>query len=298
MDSLTLWVWLSEKCSPDTPTFSILYHAFSSVESIYSATEIDYKNVPGLKNTQIKALCNKNTDPAEKIISVCLLKNINILPYNHNYYPSRLRTIKNPPVLLYCKGQLYDLNNEVSIATVGTRTPSDYGCRCAYEVVFDLALSGACIISGMAYGIDSVCHKAALDAGGKTIAVLGCGADVIYPKENADLYKNIEKNGAIISEYPPGFKATKYTFPQRNRLISGISLGTLIVESRLKSGAMITARLALEQSRDLFAIPGRLGEYNSLGPNSLLTSGAKAVKDANDINFFSRTKYESTPNPI
>ena len=176
-----------------------------------------------------------------------------------------------------------EFDKEVCIGTVGTRTPSSYGCRCAYEIAFDLALSGAYVVSGMAFGIDSVCHKAALDAGGKTVAVLGCGIDVIYPKENTELYNRLSTFGTIISEYEPGFRATRYSFPQRNRLISGLSLGTLIVEAQLKSGAMITAQTTLTQNRDLFVIPGRLGEYNSIGPNSLLQSGAKAVSSANDI---------------
>lgn len=283
MDNLTLWVWLSEKCAPDTPYFSILYHTFGSVERIYAATQEELEGVFGLKETQIKALSNKDTKKAEAIIRKCRMDNIGILPYNDELFPSRLRVIKNPPVLLYYKGRLPVFDKEVCIGTVGTRTPSSYGCRCAYEISFDLALSGAFVISGMAFGIDSICHSAALDAGGKTVAVLGCGINIIYPKENTELYNRLISYGTIISEYPPDFSATRYTFPQRNRIISGLSLGTLIVEAQLKSGAMITAKTAIEQNRDLFAIPGRLGEYNSLGPNSLLQMGAKAVSNAYDI---------------
>ncbi len=283
MDNLTLWIWLSEKCLPDTPSFSILYHTFGSVEEIYRATREEYENVYGLKNTQIDALCNKDTTSAQKILKTCRMKNIGIIPYNDELFPSRLRTIKNPPVLLYYKGNLPNFDNEVCIGTVGTRTPSSYGCRCAYEIAFDLALSGAYVISGMAFGIDSVCHKAALDAGGRTVAVLGCGVDVIYPKENTELYNRLSNYGTLISEYPPDFRATRYSFPQRNRIISGLSLGTLIIEAQIKSGAMITAKTALTQNRDLFAIPGRVGEYNSMGPNSLIQMGAKSVSNANDI---------------
>ncbi|MBQ7968855.1 MAG: DNA-processing protein DprA [Clostridia bacterium] len=283
MDNLTLWVWLSEKCAPDTPYFSILYHTFGSVERIYAANQEELEGVFGLKSAQIKALCDKNTAKAEAVIRKCRMENIGIIPYNDDLFPSRLRVIKNPPVLLYYKGRLPIFEKEVCIGTVGTRTPSSYGCRCAYEIAFDLALSGAYVISGMASGIDSICHTAALDAGGKTVAVLGCGINVIYPKENTELYNRLANYGTIISEYPPDFSATRYTFPQRNRIISGLSLGTLIVEAQLKSGAMITAKIAIEQNRDLFAIPGRLGEYNSIGPNSLLQMGAKAVSSAYDI---------------
>ncbi|MBE6718187.1 MAG: DNA-protecting protein DprA [Ruminococcaceae bacterium] len=283
MENLLYWVWLSEKCAPDTPTFSILYHTFGSVEKIYSATEEELTKVFSLNNKQITALSDKKTDRAVEILKICQKENIGILPYGDELFPSRLRTIKNPPVLLYYKGRLPDFDKEVCIGTVGTRTPSPYGCRCAYEISFDLALNGAFVVSGMAFGIDSVCHKAALDAGGKTVAVLGCGVDIVYPKENSELYDSLSVSGTLISEYAPGTKATRYSFPQRNRIISGLSLGTLVIEAQIKSGAMITAQKTKEQNRDLFAIPGRLGEYNSLGPNSLIQSGAIAVKDANDI---------------
>lgn len=283
MENLLYWVWLSEKCPPDTPTFSILYHNFGSAENIYKATEEELQKVYGLSEKNVTALSDKKTDTAYNILKECKKNNIGIITYTDELFPSRLRTIKNPPVLLYYKGTLPDFDKEVCIGTVGTRSPSSYGCRCAYEIAFDLSLCGAYVISGMAFGIDSVCHKAALDAGGKTIAVLGCGADVIYPKENTELYNRLALNGTLISEYAPGTKATRYSFPQRNRLISGLSLGTLIVEAQLKSGAMITARCAIEQNRDLFALPGRVGEFNSIGPNSLLQSGAKTVSSANDI---------------
>ena len=283
MDNLIYWIWLSEKCSPDTPLFSVLYHTFGSAEKIFNADEDELNNVFSLTKGQVKVLSNKDTQKAENILKECQMKNIGILTYENKLFPTRLRTIKNPPVLLYYKGTIPEFDKEVCIGTVGTRTPSSYGCRCAYEIAFDLSLSGAYVISGMAMGIDSVCHTAALDAGGKTVAVLGCGVDVIYPKQNEDIYKRLCSNATIISEYAPGTKATRYSFPQRNRIISGLSLGTLIVESQIKSGAMITAHKTIEQNRDLFAVPGRLGEYNSTGPNSLIKSGAKAIQSAEDI---------------
>lgn len=283
MNDLLYWVWLSEKCSPDTPTFSILYHTYGSAESIYRASEDELCGIFGLSEKTARSLSDKNTDKASAILNRCRRNNIGIITYADDAFPSRLRTIKNPPVLLYFKGRFPDFDKEVCIGTVGTRTPSSYGCRCAYEIAFDLSLSGAYVVSGMAFGIDSVCHTAALDAGGKTVAFLGCGVDVVYPKENRELYDRLILHGTVISEYAPGTKATRYSFPQRNRLISGLSLGTLIVEAQLKSGAMITAQRAVEQNRDLFAIPGRLGEYNSIGPNSLIQSGAKTVSSASDI---------------
>lgn len=283
MNDLIYWVWLSEKCNPDTPAFSILYHTFGSAKSIYDATEDELKSVFGITEKAVMRLTDKSTDKAYEIIKTCQMSNIGILTYGDELFPSRLRTIKNPPVLLYYKGRLPEFDKEVCIGTVGTRNPTSYGCRCAYEIAFDLASCGAYVVSGMAFGIDSVCHGAALDAGGNTVAILGCGVDVVYPKENADLYARLCLNGTIMSEYPPGFKATRYSFPQRNRIISGLSLGTMIVEAQLKSGAMITAKTAKEQNRDLFAVPGRVGEFNSLGPNSLIHDGAISVSNAYDI---------------
>ena len=283
MNNLLYWVWLSEKCTPNTPIFSILYHYFGSIEKIYESTEDELKNIYGLPKQKIKLLLDKRTNRAQEILNTCIKNNIGILPYSEELFPTRLRTIKNPPVLLYYKGKLPEFDKELCIGTVGTRTPSSYGCRCSYEIAFDLALSGAYVISGMALGIDSVCHSAALDAGGNTVAVLGCGIDIIYPKENTDLYNRLSANSTIISEYSPGTSATRYTFPQRNRIISGLSLGTLIIEAQQKSGAMITAQIAAEQNRDLFAVPGRVGETNSMGPNLLIRVGAKSVSSADDI---------------
>ncbi|MBR5322264.1 MAG: DNA-processing protein DprA [Clostridia bacterium] len=283
MNNLLYWVWLSEKCTPNTPIFSILYHHFGSIEKVYESTEEELKSIYGLTQAKIRSLLDKRTTRAQEILNECLKNNISILPYSEELFPTRIRTIKNPPVLLYYKGKLPEFDKELCIGTVGTRNPSPYGYRCAYEIAFDLAISGTYVISGMALGIDSVCHNAALDAGGKTVAVLGCGIDIVYPKENADLYNRLSANSTIISEYSPGTSATRYTFPQRNRIISGLSLGTLIVEAQQRSGAMITAQMAAEQNRDVFAIPGRVGELNSIGPNLLIRSGAKSVSHADDI---------------
>ena len=283
MNDLILWVWLSTRCPPDTPAFSIVYRALGNVERIYQADEEQLLGIRGLTKKNIEALSDKNTAQAFDIIKQCQRSNIGIITYEDELFPSRLRIIKNPPVLLYYKGKLPEFDKEVCIGTVGTRNPTSYGCRCAYEIAFDLAINGAYVISGMAFGIDAVCHKAALDAGGRTVAVLGCGVDVVYPSENEEIYQRLLLNGTIVSEYAPGSKATRYSFPQRNRIISGLSLGTLIIEAQLKSGAMITARRTLEQERDLYTIPGRVGEFNSLGPNSLIQAGAKSVSSAADI---------------
>ncbi|MBQ6701520.1 MAG: DNA-processing protein DprA [Clostridia bacterium] len=283
MDNILYWVWLSEICSPSTAVFKTLFTRFGSIEKIYDHTFKETEGFSDIPKRIIQALNNKSTDRAEKIIKTCQKKNIGILTYSDTLYSARLRNIQNPPVLLYYKGELPSFDESVCIGTVGTRTPTDYGKRCAYEFIFDMTLGGACIVSGMASGIDAVCHTAALDAGGKTVAVLGCGVDIIYPSENTKLYNDICLNGTVISEYAPGTSPSRFTFPQRNRIISGLSLGTLIIEAQIKSGAMITAKLAKEQGRDLFALPGRVGEANSLGPNDLIKNGAFAVNSARDV---------------
>lgn len=283
MEDLIIWIWLNEKCLNSTVAFMKAYRHFGGAREIFEATREELEALFGKGSRMAAALADKDREPALAILKTCKRKNIGILPYSDELYPARLRAISDPPVLLYYKGDLPEIDNEVCIATVGTRNPSDYGKRCAYEICYDLTACGALVVSGMASGIDGVCHTAALDAGGKTIAVLGCGVDIVYPAENRELYDRILKNGTIMSEYAPGVRATRYSFPRRNRIVSGMSLGSFVIEAQLKSGAMITADITKKQNRDLFALPGKVGEYNSLGPNALIQEGASAVTTALDI---------------
>lgn len=201
-------------------------------------------------------------------------------------YPSLLREIYDPPAVLYYKGTLYD-DLQLPIAVVGTREPSDYGKRVAEKLAGELAIAGACVISGMAYGIDCISAQAALAQAAcpyPTIAVLGCGVDVIYPETNRDIYQAIIERGAVVSEYMPGTEPRSCNFPMRNRLISGLSRGVVVVEAPEKSGALITADCALEQGRELFAVPGRITDQKSEGTNKLIRGGmAKAVLTVGDI---------------
>ncbi len=198
-------------------------------------------------------------------------------------YPSRLRNIPDPPALLFVKGvssPLYDY----AVAIVGTRAPSEHCMRLGYRIAADLAMQGIAIVSGMAIGIDGKAHEGALDVGGRTVAVLGSGIDVIYPLVHRKLYERIVQQGMVISEVPPGSLAESYHFPQRNRIISGMSLGVLIVEAGLKSGALITARFAIEQGRELFAVPGAAGTHRAAGVNRLIKYGtAVMVESAAEI---------------
>ncbi|MFA4966947.1 MAG: DNA-processing protein DprA [Candidatus Margulisiibacteriota bacterium] len=220
---------------------------------------------------------------AEEEIRSAETKNIRIFSVEDNGYPFLLKQIHDPPPVIYVKGDLLEKDKN-AIAIVGTRIASRYGLNTAKQFAFELASLGITVISGMALGIDAAAHEGALDAGGRTIAVLGCGVDRIYPPENSELYsKIIEKGGAIVSEYPIGFPHDKWTFPQRNRIISGLSLGVIIIEGGYKSGAMITAKVALEQGREVFAVPQNIDSELGRGPHWLIKQGAKLVESVDDV---------------
>lgn len=208
---------------------------------------------------------------------------ITLLSTDDPGYPPRLREIYNAPPILYVRGDLRREDDQ-SIGVVGTRMPSPYGKSITARIVPELVRGGLTIVSGLARGIDSIAHHAALEAGGRTIAVLGCGIDVVYPAENRNLYARIPKSGAIITEYPLGTKPDAFNFPARNRIISGLSLGSVVIEARQSSGALITADFALEQNREVFAFPGRATDRDSAGCNRLIREGrAKLVTATQDI---------------
>ena len=207
---------------------------------------------------------------------------VTLIPLHDARYPEPLRKIYDPPPLLFARGRA-ELMNSVAIGVVGTRRPTPYGLAAAEKLSGDLARAGATIVSGMARGIDTVAHKAALAVGGNTIAVLGCGVDVVYPSENKKLAAEIAAKGLIISEFPMGSTAFPQNFPIRNRVISGLSSGLLVVEGAEYSGSAITARLAMEQGREVFAVPGNITSKMSWGPNLLIKQGAKLVQDWNDV---------------
>jgi len=205
-----------------------------------------------------------------------------LVPVTDPVYPEKLRGILDPPTLLFCRGDLALLAS-ISVAVVGTRKPTPYGMAVAEKLSGDLATLGVGIISGMARGIDTAAHQGALRAGGKTIAVFGCGVDMVYPSENRKLYDEIAARGLMVSEFPMGAPAFPQNFPIRNRIVSGMSSGVLVVEGAQYSGSAITARLAMDQGRDVFAVPGNITSKLSWAPNLLIRQGAKLVMDAQDI---------------
>jgi DNA processing protein len=197
-------------------------------------------------------------------------------------YPWRLGEIYDPPLALFVRGELRP-EDEHAVAIVGTRRPTPYGLRMAEKIARELAARGITVVSGLASGIDSAAHRGALEAGGRTIAILGNGVDVVYPRENRELTEQIVAQGCVVSQFPMGYQPNKGHFPRRNRVISGMTLGTLVVQAPRDSGALITAHAAVEQGREVFAVPGEAGVRASEGPHGLIREGAKLVESADDI---------------
>lgn len=217
----------------------------------------------------------KEIEKAEK-------QNVKIIPYFSEEFPQSLLSIKDRPLVLYVKGD-FEGFPEDAIAVVGSRKCTNYGKSISYKIAFDLAREGVNVISGLAYGIDSSAHSGAIDSGGRTIAVLGSGIDVIYPSDHSSLAKRIEENGFLVSEFPFGTMPLKYNFPFRNRIISGLSLGVVVVEAELKSGSLITAMHAIDQGKEVFAVPGNITSPTSEGTNLLIRDGAIPLLSVNDI---------------
>lgn len=282
MSETLYWIWLAGCLGPASKQLHYLLDRYSSPYEVFRAESEELERLD-LNSRLISALCDKDMTEAYAINDYCASHKIGIITYDSEYYPSRLRLISDSPAVLYFRGRFPNLNDYLSIGVVGTRRMSEYGKHQAYKISYELASAEVTVVSGMALGIDAVAACGAIEAGGKTVAVLGNGVDVIYPKEHVKLYEEIIKNGAVISEYAPTTESRPQYFPQRNRIISGITNGTLIVECDLKSGAMITADRAIEQGRDIFAVPGNIGHKNSNGTNKLLHDGAVMVTGVDDI---------------
>lgn len=278
------WIWLSLKIGAGKSGFVELLAHFGSPENIYSADAAELNSFGKTVGTRkIEALLDKSLDAAYNIEKYCSKKHIEILKYGEKGYPAILMNLKNPPVVLYAKGNTDILDRKLCIGVVGTRKLSEYGRQSAYKIGYELAAAGAVVVSGMALGIDAVAACGALDAGGKTVAVLGSGVDHVYPAEHKLLAEQIVKKGLLLSEYPPLESPTRGSFPTRNRLISGLSQGTLIVEADGHSGALITAKDAILQGRDVYALPGNINNPTSNGTNSLIKDGATPVTCAADV---------------
>lgn len=277
------WLWLATR--PDMTErekMAVCTH-FDSPEDCFYAGKDVYREMELLSDGAIAALCDKNLKTAEDILSACEKKRIRILTYGDDQYPSFLRNIADPPMVLYYKGILPDFDREPMIGVVGTRKASAYGLSTARQMGRQIADYGGIVVSGMAEGIDAMATWGALDAGKTAVGVLGNGVDRVYPACNRELFRKMEQQGCLISEYPPGTAPAKWNFPRRNRIISGLSNGVLVVEAPQKSGALITARQALEQGRDVYVVPGNIGVSSCEGSNALLKDGAAMVTSGWDV---------------
>lgn len=286
---LIYWIWLATRPGMSEWEKLAVLERFSNPEDIYFATEQSFSSVEGLTKAALAALCDKNLDEAQKIAAVCTRKKIRILTWHDAMYPRRLKNIADPPLILYYKGVLPDLDANPVIGVVGTRQASAYGLNIAGKLSSEIAACGGLVISGMAKGVDAWATRGALEAQTTAVGVLGCGVDRVYPACNAELFRKMERSGCLLSEYPPGTKPDKWNFPRRNRIISGISCGVLVVEAPVKSGALITARQAMEQGRDVFVVPGNIDVATCAGSNALLRDGAIAVTSGWDV----LSEYES-----
>ena len=260
-----------------------LVEHFGSPDRVLNAPRAELAQIKGLRKTTLAAIVNSDTTQyAEETLLKVQKAGQTVLCLDDPEYPEQLRNIHDPPVLLYLKGSL-EVVKSAGIGVVGARAASTYGLQMARRFSEDIAGRGLTIISGLALGIDSNAHAGALAVKGKTVAVLGCGLDIVYPPRNRQLFEEIADTGALVSEYPPGTPPDGFRFPARNRIISGLSLGVLVVEAAKRSGSLITAQLALEQGREVFAVPGRIDSGKSEGTHRLLQEGAKLVHDVADI---------------
>ncbi len=277
------WLWFAQ-CPglSDRARVTLLGH-FRDPEERYFADGGAFDHIEGLSPEARASLRDKDLGPAEAILERCDQAGLRILTYQDAAYPGRLKNIADPPAVLYYKGQLPELDAWPVIGVVGTRKASAYGMTAAKRLGYQIARCGGIVVSGMAYGIDGMAMSGALTAGGRTLGVLGCGADIVYPAANRALFRDVEQYGCILSEFPPGTPPAKWTFPKRNRIISGLSNGVLVVEAPEKSGALITARQAAEQGRDVFAVPGNIDQPSFVGSNRLLRDGAIMVSSGWEV---------------
>lgn len=260
-----------------------LLDQFGTPENIYYADREEYERAEGVTAAGVDGLSDKSMEQPDLILGECDRLGQRAVTMQDAEYPDRLKNIYDPPCVLYIRGKMFSFDEEAAVAMVGTRSCTPYGLVTGERMAYQMAKCGALIVSGLALGSDTAAHKGALRAGAPTVAVLGCGLDVIYPKENRFLYEDIAVRGALISEYPPGTGVARGNFPARNRIISGLCLGTVVVEAPERSGALITASLALEQGRDVFAVPGNVDAAKSRGANNLIREGAVLVSCGWDV---------------
>ena len=272
------WIWLQNALGYSAKLSKII-DEFSSAKDLYNAGEIEWRMSTSLTEKQVQKLITCELNQSEEVILSCNDNNWQIIDYDDSRYPNRLKQIIDPPAVLYTCGELPDIDNLVAIGIVGTRKASEYAVKATHILSKGITEAGALVVSGGALGIDTYAHKGAISAGGKTVAVLGNGLGANYLKQNESLRRVISQNGALVTEFQPFTPATKITFPLRNRIISGLSLGVVVVEAGVKSGSLITANLAINQNRDVYAVPSSIMASEFAGTNKLIADGAKIALD-------------------
>jgi DNA processing protein len=297
MEKLAAWFSLKTIPGVGNYTYKRLIEAFGSPQQVFAAARDRLLAIEGVTEAIAGAITRHTpSDAVYKNIEICREKHIGVIPMTDPAYPPLLRELPDPPPYLYVLGALEP--DAACIAIVGSRNPTGYGRSMARQLGRDLAEYGLRIVSGMARGIDTAAHQGALDGGGKTYAVLGSGVASIYPRENLALAEKIAANGAVISELPVFAEPQAYHFPMRNRIISGMSVGTIVVEAARKSGSLITARLAAEQGREVFAVPGSIQSFKSTGTHGLLKQGARLIENAADVLAEISHMIASRPAPL
>ena len=276
------WIWMQKALGAGANVSEILAY-FETPEELYLAGSDEWRLSGLFTEKRISALKSSTPSQTAEIFEECKNKGYTIITPDSNLYPERFRNLNDMPLVIYGLGDCSVINDPLSLAIVGTRNASDYGIKIAQKLSFALAKGGATIVSGGALGIDSEAHAGAMLAKGRTMAFLGCGLSYKYLMENASLRRAITRYGAVFSEYAPFMAPSKASFPIRNRLISGVSLGTIVIEAGVKSGSLITALRALEQGKDVFAVPGDIVRSSFDGTNHLIKNGAKAVFEAEDV---------------
>ena len=283
MASLPYWLWLSTRRGLQPGLAAAVLEHFGTPEKAYFADPEEYDLIPGLTEPVKERLRYQSLEEPERILEECDRLGLRILTMGDADYPDRLKNIYGPPLVLYVRGKLPRFDEEAAVALVGARKPSAYGLRMAEKLGSELTRGGGLVVSGIAQGVDAAAIRGALKAGGPVVSVLGGGIDVIYPWQNRFLYEDVAASGALLSEYPPGTEPAGWHFPVRNRIISGLCLGVTAVECGLHSGTMTTVEQALDQDRDIFAVPGNADAPMSKGPNLLIQQGAKLVTCGWDI---------------
>ena len=301
MHMLIHWIWFATRTGMGDKMKCTLLSHFEDPEEVYFAPELEFERFEDLSPSAVESIMDKDLTACEEILESCQQKGIHILTYRDAAYPARLKNIPDPPMVLYYKGRLPAFDELPVIGVVGTRRASAYGLTAAKRLGYQIAACGGTVVSGMATGIDGTAMKGALTAGGTVVGILGCGADIVYPASNRWLYADTEKYGCILSEFPPGTPPVGRNFPRRNRIISGLSCGVLVVEAPEKSGALITARLSADQGRDVFVVPANIDVESAMGSNALMREGAIPVSSGWDIlseyryQFPSKVRQNRTP---